>query len=177
MSRITSSLLCAVLAVGLMPMAACWTAEDPAVEDIGEAEDELAGDPIGPAPGGGVFTTNCEAACNGAGVICGTVQDPFSLQTCCCIGGCLWWAQECADGVNSGAIGVGASPVGDGGVFTAMCESSCNSAGVTCGTVAAPTGQTCCCIGTCPQNANACAMGVARGQIQAGVIFQAEAIF
>jgi hypothetical protein len=42
--------------------------------------------------------------------------------------------------------------------------------GVTCGTVADAAGQTCCCIGGCPQLADFCANGVAQGQIGAGVL-------
>ncbi|HVE82163.1 MAG TPA: hypothetical protein VND93_04925 [Myxococcales bacterium] len=121
--------------------------------------------------GGGVFTANCEDSCNGAGVTCGTVAGANG-STCCCIGSCAWWAQTCAAGVASGQFGPGVAPAPGGGVFTASCDNACNFAGVTCGTVLDPTnGSTCCCIGTCPQNAQACGAGVAAGLIGPGVLF------
>jgi hypothetical protein len=115
--------------------------------------------------GAGVFTANCEATCNAAGVTCGTVGAPNG-QTCCCVGSCPAWANQCAEGVAGGAFGPGVAPAPGGGVFTANCEATCNAAGVTCGAVAAPNGQTCCCIGSCPQNAAACAAGVMNGGIR-----------
>lgn len=152
-----------------LSMVACSSARSPSgLAPTQAATKALAGDPIAPGPGG-VFTTNCEAACNGAGVICGTVSDPNTRETCCCIGGCPEWGPICADGVNQGIIGPGVSPVG-GGVFTANCEASCNGAGVTCGTVAGANGTTCCCIGSCPQWANTCAQGVANGTIPPGSV-------
>ena len=119
-----------------------------------------------PGVPGGVFTPNCEAACSGAGVICGTVADGNG-QTCCCIGGCPGWAATCADGVLNGTIGPGESPVG-GGVFTGACEAACNGAGITCGTAANAAGETCCCVGTCPDWADECAAGVESGVIGPG---------
>lgn len=167
MTRIISLLCTVVLAGGLLPMAACLTAEDPAVEETGEANDDLGGVPIGDAPGG-VFTANCQAACNNADVVCGTVLDPLTDQICCCIGMCPAWGPTCAAGVTNETIGPGESP-GGGGVYTASCEASCNGANVTCGTVAAPNGQTCCCIGTCPTWGSTCADLVNSGEIGPGV--------
>jgi hypothetical protein len=123
------------------------------------------------APGpGGVFTSNCEAACNAADTICGTVQDPANPQlTCCCIGGCPDWGPTCAAGVADGSIGPGESPVG-GGVFTGACEQACNASNTTCGTVANAAGQTCCCVGSCPQWGATCAAGVADGTLGPGAV-------
>ena len=50
--------------------------------------------PIGGAPGGGVFTQNCETLCNAAGITCGyVVKDADSY--CCCIGSCPNAAPMC----------------------------------------------------------------------------------
>jgi hypothetical protein len=162
-----------VLAGGLvslsLSMVACSRVDPPSgIERANAVAKALDGNPIAPGPGG-VFTDGCEAACNGAGVICGAVQDPTNGAVCCCIGGCPGWGPACAQGVGNGTILPGFSPVGPG-VFTADCEASCNGAGVTCGTVAGANGQTCCCIGTCPELANACAEGVVSGAIGPGAV-------
>jgi hypothetical protein len=117
-----------------------------------------------PVPGvpDGVFTVNCEQACNEQDTICGTVSDGGG-NTCCCIGGCPWWAAECGEGVANGEIGPGESPVGDG-VFTSACENACNAAATTCGTATNAQGETCCCVGSCPQLAQDCAASVENGQ-------------
>jgi hypothetical protein len=123
---------------------------------------------LGAGPGGGVFTGACEAACNGADVVCGTVADPANpASICCCIGGCPDWGPTCAAGVTEGTIGPGESPVG-GGVFTGACEQACNGSGTTCGTATNANGQTCCCVGSCPEWGPTCAAGVSDGTIGPG---------
>ena len=162
MTRPFSLLAAAVLFASLV---ACGSV-DPT--PVSTSEGSLDGAPIGIGPGGGVFTTGCEAVCNGSGVTCGTVTDPANGQVCCCIGGCAWWGPTCLNAVANG-LGGGFSPIG-GGVFTAGCEDACNGQGVTCGTVMNATGQVCCCIGTCPQNAQFCAAQVSSGNWGPGVI-------
>ena len=50
--------------------------------------------PIGPAPGGGVFTQNCEILCNAVGITCGFVTKDADSY-CCCIGSCPAAAPMC----------------------------------------------------------------------------------
>jgi len=142
---------------GLFVAAACQS--EPPVS-LGSGEQAVI---LAPGPGGGVYTSACEAACNGADVICGTVQDPANpASICCCIGGCPDWGPTCAAGVTNGTIGPGESPVG-GGVFTGSCEQACNASGTTCGTAANAAGETCCCVGSCPEWGPTCAAAVAGG--------------
>jgi hypothetical protein len=160
--------LCIVL-LGIFVAAAC---QQEAPVPLGTGQQAVI---LGPGPGG-VFTGNCEAACNAADTICGTVQDPADPQlTCCCIGGCPEWGPTCAAGVANGTIGPGQSPVG-GGVFTDACEQACNASNTTCGTVANAANQTCCCVGSCPQWAPTCAAGVAAGTIGPGGVLQANGL-
>lgn len=145
-----------ILFFGAFVAAACEQAPVP----LGSGEQAVI---IAPGPGGGVYTTECEAACDGADVICGTVQDPaHPANTCCCIGGCPDWGPTCAAGVANGTIGPGESPVG-GGVFTGACEQACNASGTTCGTAVNAAGETCCCVGSCPAWGPTCAAEVANG--------------
>jgi hypothetical protein len=160
---------CIVL-LGALAMIGCQREPDVPLGGYAQELGNPALDGVPGVPGvpGGVYTASCEAACNSADVICGTVANDLG-QTCCCIGGCPGWAAECAAGVQSGDIGPGASPVG-GGVFTGSCEAACNGAGVTCGTAENAAGQTCCCVGSCPQWAEACAAAVESGDLGPGVI-------